>query len=109
MSQVAAIVIHVRAEDAADYEKLFETEELPRWREYHAAGKFLNARFMRAEFGSDERPEVVKYVIVVETPGMAEHSEHDGDAGFQDFDRRVEAFQPEEPLVYGGEVVHSVG
>jgi hypothetical protein len=109
MSQLNVIVIHIRTEQTEEYERLFADEELPRWREYHAAGKFLNARFYRSEFGTDQRGDVQKYVIVVEVPGMAEHSAHDSDPDFQDFDRRADAFQPEQPLVYGGELIHSVG
>ena len=109
MSQVNVIVIHVRAEQAEEYEALFAAEELPRWRDYHASGKFLNARFYRSEFGSDQRRDVQKYVIVVEVPGMAEHSAHDADPDFQAFNAKADEFQPEEPLVYGGELIHSVG
>lgn len=109
MSQVNVIVIHIKADNASDYERVFEEEELPRWREYYAAGKFLNARFYRSQFGSDERSDVLKYVIVVEVPSMAEHSAHDSDPEFQEFDRRVDPFQPEPPLVYGGDLIHSVG
>jgi len=109
VSQVNVIVIHVRAEQAQEYERLFEEHELPRWRDYQARGKFVNARFFRSEFGTDERGEVTKYVIVVQVPGMAEHSEHDADPEFQRFDKLVDRFQPEHPLVYGGELIHSVG
>jgi hypothetical protein len=48
-------------------------------------------------------------VIVVEVPGMAEHAEHDADPDFQEFDRLAERFQPEGPMVYGGDIIHSVG
>jgi hypothetical protein len=109
MSQVNVIVIHVRAEQAREYEQLFEERELPRWRDYHARGKFLSARFFRSHFGSDERKKIAKYVIVVEVPSMAEHSEHDDDPEFQEFDRLAERFQPEGPMVYGGDLLHSVG
>jgi hypothetical protein len=109
MSQLNVLVIHVRLEQSADYEELFRQEELPRWREYHRRGKFLSARFFRSQLGTDEREDVVKYVIAVEVPSMAEHSEHDSDPGFQEFDREVERFQPEPPLVYGGELIHSIG
>ena len=34
MSQVNVIVIHVRAKQAAEYEKLFVERQLPRWRDY---------------------------------------------------------------------------
>jgi len=109
MSQVNVIVIHVRADQAKEYEALFEQRQLPRWRDYQARGKFLSARFFRTQFGSDERRKVAKYVIVVEVPSMAEHSEHDADPEFLEFDRLVDAFQPEGPLVFGGDLIHSVG
>jgi hypothetical protein len=38
MSELDVIVIHVRAEQAAEYERLFAERELPRWREYKARG-----------------------------------------------------------------------
>ena len=44
----------------------------------------------------------------VEVPGHAAHSEHDADPGFQEFNRRADLLQPEDPLVYGGEVLHAV-
>ena len=38
MSQVNVIVIHVRADQAKEYEGLFAQRQLPRWRYYHARG-----------------------------------------------------------------------
>ena len=109
MSQLNVIVIHVKASEAKEYEKIFVERQLPRWKDYHARGKFINARFFRAQFGSDERRDVAKYVIVVEVPSMAEHHEHDSDPEFQEFDKMVDKFQPEPPLVFGGDLIHSVG
>jgi hypothetical protein len=108
VSELDVIVIHVRAEQAAEYEQLFAAEELPRWTEYKERGLILNARISRAEFGTDKREAIAKYTIVVELPSHAEHSAHDADPGFQEFNRRADALQPEEPLVYGGTVLHAV-
>ena len=108
MSELDVIVIHVRAEQAAEYERLFAERELPRWREYKARGAFLGARISRVAFGTDNRQDVAKYAIVVEVPSHVEHSEHDADPGFQEFNRRADLLQPEDPLVYGGEVLHAV-
>jgi len=108
MSELDVIVIHIRAEQAAEYERLFAERELPRWREYKARGAFLSARISRVAFGTDDRPGVAKYVIAVEVPGHAAHSEHDADPGFQEFNRLADLLQPEDPLVYGGEVLHAV-
>jgi len=108
MSELDVIVIHIRAEQAAEYERLFAESELPRWRDYKARGAFLSARMSRVAFGTDNRQGVVKYVIAVEVPSHAAHSEHDADPGFQEFNRRADLLQPEDPLVYGGEVLHAV-
>ena len=81
MSELDVIVIHIRAEQAAEYERLFAERELPRWREYKARGAFLSARISRVAFGTDDRNDVAKYVIAVEVPGHAAHSEHDADPG----------------------------
>jgi hypothetical protein len=108
MSELDVIVIHIRAEQAAEYERLFAEHELPRWREYKARGAFISARISRVAFGTDGREDIAKYAIVVEVPSHAEHSAHDADPGFQEFNRLADAFQPEQPLVYGGQVLHAV-
>jgi hypothetical protein len=108
VSELDVIVIHIRAEQAEEYERLFAERELPRWREYKARGALLSARISRTEFGTDRRQHVVKYVIAVEVPSHAEHSQHDADPGFQEFNRLADALQPEDPLVYGGQVLHAV-
>jgi hypothetical protein len=109
VSQLNVLVIHIRAEQAEEYERAFAEQELPRWLDYQARGKFISARMFRSQYGTDERTEVVKFVLVVEVPSMEEHHQHDSDQGFQTFDRLVEQFQPEHPLVYGGDLIHSVG
>lgn len=42
MSELDVIVIHVRADQAEEYERLFTERELPRWREYKERGAFLS-------------------------------------------------------------------
>ena len=68
MSELDVIVIHIRAEQAEEYERLFAERELPRWREYKARGAFISARISRVAFGTDDRADVVKYAIAVEVP-----------------------------------------
>ena len=108
MSELDVIVIHIRAGQAAEYERLFAEWELPRWRQCKERGAFISARIFRAAFGADPRQDIARYVIAVEVPGHAQHSQHDADSGFQEFNRLAGAFQPEAPLVYGGQVLHAV-
>ena len=97
MSELDVIVIHVRAEQAAEYERLFAERERPRWREYMERCAFISARIFRAAFGTDRRQDIAKYVIAVEVPSHTQHSKHDADPGFQEFNRLADAFQPEDP------------
>jgi hypothetical protein len=105
MAQANAIILRVRAEEAQEFEALFEEEEIPLWDEYTAAGKFLKARLAKIEYGTEERDDVVLYLLYVEVPSMAEHSEHDRDPRFNAFLKKAQRFQPESPSVFGGNVM----
>ncbi len=37
------------------------------------------------------------------------HTEHDEDPRFKEYDRKVDAFQPEAPSVYGGTTIFEIG
>jgi hypothetical protein len=109
MAQANAIIIRIRANEAKEFERLFEAEELPLWNEYSAAGKFLKARLARIEYGTEEREDVVLYLIYAEVPSMAEHSEHDTDPRFNAFLQKAREFQPEPPSVFGGDIIFERG
>src|SRR6516164_7581925 len=63
MSELDVIVIHIRAEQAAEYERLFAESELPRWRDYKARGAFLSARICGVASGPSRHAStgVVRY------------------------------------------------
>jgi hypothetical protein len=105
MAQANAIIIRIRKEQQEEFERLFEAEELPIWDEFVSAGKFLAARLARVEYGSEERDDVVLYLIYAEVPGMAEHGEHDRDPRFTRYLEKARTFQPEPPSVFGGDVL----
>jgi hypothetical protein len=109
MAQANAIIIRIRAHEAEEFERLFKAEELPLWDEYSATGKFLKARFARIEYGTEERDDVVLYLIYAEVPSMSEHSEHDSDPRFNAFLQKAREFQPEPPSVFGGDIIFERG
>ena len=55
-------------------------------------------------FGAGRREDGARYVIAVEVPGHAGHGQHGAGQGFREFSRLAGAFQPGDPLVYGGGV-----
>ena len=109
MAQANAIIARIRADAAEEFERLFEAEELPIWDEFVSDGTFLKARLARVEYGSEEREDVVLYLIYAEVPGMAEHSAHDRDPRFNAFLEKARELQPESPSVFGGNVIFERG
>jgi hypothetical protein len=109
VAQANAIIIRIRKDEAAQFESLFEAEELPIWDEFSREGKFLKARLARVEYGTEERDDVALYLIYAELPSMTEHSEHDDDPRFAAFLEKARRFQPEPPSVFGGDVIHERG
>jgi hypothetical protein len=109
VAQANAIIIRIRANQAKEFEQLFEAEELPIWDEFSAEGKFLKARLARIQFGTEEREDVALYLIYAEVPGMAEHSAHDRDPRFEAFLQKARQLQPEPPSVFGGNIIFQRG
>lgn len=105
MPQANAIIIRIRSEEAEEFERLFEAEEIPIWDEFISEGKFLKACLARIEYGTEERDDVALYLIYAEVPSMAEHSAHDSDPRFNEFLAKARELQPEPPSVFGGNVI----
>jgi hypothetical protein len=109
VAQANAIIIRIRSEQAEEFERLFEAEELPIWNEFSVEGKFLKARLARIEYGTEERDDVALYLIYAEVPSMSEHSAHDRDPRFNAFLEKARQLQPEPPSVFGGDIIFERG
>lgn len=108
MTQTVAIILRFRRERAAEFERLFEDEEMPIWHDYKSSGKFIAASLTRVGDGSQMKDGTQDYILHVELPGMAEHNEHDSDPRFKSFLEKAQPMQPEEPLVWLGETLFQV-
>jgi hypothetical protein len=107
VTQTNAIVIRIRKEQTAEFERLFEAEELPIWDDFAAQGVLLRGSLTRVGFGSEESEDYRCYVIIAEFPGMAGHSAHDADPRFNAFLEKARRLQPEAPSVWGGRTLWS--
>jgi hypothetical protein len=105
--QTNAIVVSIRSEQAAEFERLFAAEELPIWDEFHADGTLVSASLTRVAYGSETQDGVQDYVIVAVFRGMSGHTRHDKDERFNAFLPKVRALQPSSPLVFGGRTLHA--
>ena len=108
MSQTNAIILRFDAKKAREFEKMFEKEVLPLWRKFRAEGKFLAASLTPVKDGSETRRGVQDYILYVETPSMAEHTEFDSNPDFTKFLPKAQAMQVGGPLVFLGETMFQV-
>jgi hypothetical protein len=109
MTQTNAIIVRIRTEQAEEFERLFEAEELPIWQDFHGSGRMLSATLARVEYGSEQQEGVQDYIVIAELPGMREHEAHDSDQRFNEFLKKARQLQPESPLVWGGSPLFQVG
>jgi len=103
--EYTTIVLHIAAERAADFEALFERDELKRWEDYTARGRFTEACLIRCRYSALQSGGIQDYVLHVVTADEHAHHEHDEDAGFAEYNKQADTFQPEEPTVTFGDLV----
>ena len=103
--EYTTIVLHIAADKTQEFEALFEREELPRWDDYTARGRFVEATLIRCRYSALQEKGIQDYVLQVITADENAHHEHDEDPGFKDYNERADAFQPEEPTVTFGDLV----
>jgi len=108
MTQTNAIILRFRDEEVGNFEALFRKEVLPLWRQFKARGKIIAASLTPVQDGNRRRKGVRDYILHVEVPSMAEHSEFDSNASFLKFLPKAQAMQPEEPLVWLGNTLFQV-
>ncbi|HET7676590.1 MAG TPA: hypothetical protein VFK38_01945 [Candidatus Limnocylindrales bacterium] len=100
--QANHIILRISADRADEFERLFEKGELPIWRDLAARGLLVHASMTRVAFGTEEREGVRHYAIYAAFTSMAGHTAHDSDPRFKAYDAEADAFQPQQPLVFGG-------
>jgi len=108
MSETIAIILRFREENADAFERLFAEEVLPLWHEFKAQGKFIAASLTPVQEGNQRKEGVRDYILHVEVPSRAEHTEFDSHPRFEAFLPKARAMQPEEPLVWLGPTLHQV-
>ncbi len=108
MSQTSAIILKFDERRAAEFERMFEAEVLPLWRDFKSQGKFVAASLTPVEGGNQTQRGIRKYILHVEVPSMAEHEEFDSNVLFNKFLTKAKVMQPEEPLVMFGETLFQV-
>ncbi|SRR5712691_1653274 len=98
-------VLRIAADDAEDFEAMFQAEEIPIWDDFTRRGRFLEARLVRASGGSEQRAGIQDYILQIVAAGHEAHEEHDRDPRFRAFLAKAERLQPNPPLVWFGDTI----
>ncbi len=96
------IVLRVAADRTAEFEAMFEAEEVPIWDDFTSRDRFLETQLIKVEGGSQAPEGIQDYLLYVVAADEAAHHEHDHDPRFKDFLERALKVQPLEPLVWFG-------
>ena len=104
--ELTGIVLRIAADRTAEFESMFEAEELPIWDDFTARGLFLDARLIKVKGGSEVKDGIQDYLLQILAEDSSAHSAHDADPRFQSFLAKAMKMQPLEPLVWFGEALH---
>src|SRR3989454_2498656 len=99
-TETTAIVLRIAADDAEDFEAMFQAEEIPIWDDFTRRGRFLEARLVRASGGSEQRAGIQDYILQIVAARHEAHEEHDRDPRFRAFLAKAGRLQPAPPLVW---------
>lgn len=103
--ETTAIVLRIAANHTTDFEAMFEAEEIPIWDDFTRRGRFLEARLVRANGGSEQRGDIQDYLLHIVAADHEAHEEHDRDPRFRAFLAKAERLEPEQQMVWFGDTI----
>jgi hypothetical protein len=105
-----SIVLNIDAGKAADFERAFAEHEVPIWEDLHRRGTLLRASLSPLDI-TTVKPDgsVRQYLVIAQFRDASGHHEHDSDARFKRWNELADAYQPEDPYVFGGDALYEVG
>ncbi len=109
MTHTVSIVLNIAADKADEFERAFKENEVPIWRDLHQKGTLLRASLSPLEISTVETEGTKQYLVLALFKESAGHHEHDDDPRFKKWNKMADAYQPEEPFVFGGDSLYEVG
>lgn len=107
--QTIGIVLNVGSDQTDDFEAGFRAMEAPIWQDLHARGLLLMATLTRLDISTRRAAGAVQYLVVAIFATNEGHHVHDNDPRFEAWNKQADAYQIEEPYVFGGDTIVNVG
>jgi hypothetical protein len=109
MVQTIGIVLNVGNDQADEFERGFREMEAPIWADLHARGALTMANLTRVDISTRKVDGAAQYLVVAIFATDEGHHLHDQDPRFETWNKRADAYQIEEPYVFGGDTIISQG
>jgi len=107
--QTIGIVLNVGEKQAEEFERGFRAMEAPTWEDLHARGLLVMATLTRLDISTKTIVGAVQYLVVAIFATDEGHHVHDNDPRFKTWNQQADAYQSEEPFVFGGDTIVQVG
>jgi len=107
--QTIGIVLNVGPDQVDAFERGFREMEAPIWTDLHARGLLTMATLTRLDISTRKVDGAAQYLVVAIFATDEGHHEHDGDPRFEAWNKQADAYQIEEPFVFGGDTIVSQG
>jgi hypothetical protein len=101
------VVLNVGVSQVAEFERGFREMEAPVWDDLHARGVLSGATLTRLDISTQTRDGAAQYLVVAIF--ATEEGHHVHDPRFEEWNKRADAYQVAEPLVFGGTTIVTVG
>ena len=107
--QTIGIVLNIDQARTDEFEHGFREMEAPIWTDLHAQGFLTMATLTKLDISTRTSAGAVQYLVMAIFSSDEGHHEHDSDPRFEAWNRRADAYQVEEPFVFGGDTIVSAG
>ena len=107
--QTIGIVLNVGSDQVDEFERGFREMEAPIWTDLHSRGLLTMATLTKLDISTKEADGAVQYLVVAIFATDEGHHEHDNDPRFDAWNKRADAYQVQEPFVFGGDTIVNVG
>ncbi|TML78866.1 MAG: hypothetical protein E6G04_07165 [Actinobacteria bacterium] len=109
MMHTVSIVLNIAADKADAFEHAFEENEVPIWRDLHEKGIMVRASLSPLDISTVTKKGAKQYLVLAQFKEPSGHHAHDSDPRFERWNEMADAYQPEEPFVFGGDSLYEVG
>lgn len=107
--QTIAIVLNVGADHLEEFERGFRAKEAPIWRDLESRGLLTMATLSKLDISTKAVGGASQYLVVAIFATDEGHHVHDSDPRFEAWNREADAYQVDEPFVFGGDTIVSAG